>query len=142
MGEADVSEAIELLLMAYPNYKPSNPDGLVDLWIRKFGKVDREVLLLAVDMHIDQSKYFPGPSEIKALLPAAQYKAENKRTELNLYPMRAWAVELENRYYREGRFDREEWEKLIEKYRSLGHEACAETTRKKMEAMVVICKEC
>jgi hypothetical protein len=45
------------------------------------------------------------------------------------------AKELENQYYIEGVFDRDAWMTLVRTYHKLGHEANADSTRRRMEAL-------
>lgn len=138
MSNSDVLGVIETLLVACPSYVPSNVGALVNLWEQKFGDVEGDILRRAVDMHIDSSRFFPAPSQIKELLERAEYQVQRDRAEAaggGLHKLRAQAVFLQEAWYQRGEYNRADWEQLISTYEKLGHEACAASERKRMEAI-------
>jgi len=74
----EVYEIIEMLLDAYPHYKPRNLERLVDTWARKFAGIDIEILQEAADLHLDASTFFPAVHDINAQLATAEYNILNR----------------------------------------------------------------
>jgi hypothetical protein len=135
MSDKDVLEAIETLLSAYPRYDPPNKKSMRDLWLREFSRLDGAVLKKAVELHYKSSKWFPGIHEIRDQLTQAEYMVGNQQAGVSLSDLRVRAKELENQYYIEGVFDRDAWMTLVRTYHKLGHEANADSTRRRMEAL-------
>lgn len=75
----EVAEVINMLLDAYPHYKPRSIPGLVKLWARKFKDTEAEILRKAADMHLDRSKFFPAIHEIVTLLDMAWYEVQDDK---------------------------------------------------------------
>ena len=116
MAEHDqIIKILKTLQAAYPNARTENPAEMVDLWIRKLARFNNQVLAKASDQVIDQSKWFPSIAEFLKAAEIAQedYFAEYQRQS-------ARRIELEERYWLRGQFDREEWEALAREMEAAG----------------------
>jgi hypothetical protein len=49
--------------------------------------------------------------------------------------LRQIAQDLEDKYYLDGIFDRQEWQTLVQSFNGLGYESRADSTRKRMDAI-------
>ena len=134
MARDDVIQALQTLRGAYPKYKAPNVDTLIDLWVRKFGDLEPGILLRAVDLHIDRSVFFPGVAEIKAILAEGVVLNDNSQV-VGFKRLRQIAQDLEDKYYLDGVFDRQEWQTLVQSFNGLGYESRADSTRKRMDAI-------
>jgi hypothetical protein len=47
---AEILAIFRLLRDAYPAFRPENPDGVIDLWLRKFAATPAAVLARAADL--------------------------------------------------------------------------------------------
>ena len=77
-NEKEIIKVVDLLLSAYPHYKPRSIDSMIDLWVDKFRDTNAETLQEAANLHIDDGTFFPAIHDIKAQLPTAEYNILNK----------------------------------------------------------------
>ena len=131
MARADVIKALDELRGGYPSYKPPNLDALVALWVRKFEHIDGDILLRAADLHMDENKYFPSISNIREQLDKAEYQINNERV-VSLHDLRGEVIALENKLWRQDRYDSDEWESLADKYEQHGYQTNADWLRQRI----------
>ena len=60
-------EEIQQLIIAYPNFKSPNPDGLLDVYEKNLSDIPDWLLAKAVAAHIRSSKFFPSVAELREL---------------------------------------------------------------------------
>ena len=77
MTRAELLPLIKTLLGTYPNNGVTDVRSLVDAWELMFGEEDAETVYKACRVHMNTSKWFPKPSEIKARLGLASLMYEN-----------------------------------------------------------------
>jgi hypothetical protein len=135
MAKQDVVKAINELRGAYPYYTPPDKESLIGLWMRHLGTIPGDVLMKAVDLHINRSKFFPGINEIRSVIEEAEYLAGNEQAAVNLDDLRWQFKALEDAYYHDGVFNHQEWVTLERTFHKFGYEARAEHTRRKRESI-------
>lgn len=135
MAKHDIVRAINELRGAYPYYTPPDKESLIGLWVRHLGTIPGDVLMKAVDLHINRSKFFPGINEIRAVIEEAEYLVGNEQAAVSLDDLRRQFKTLEDAYYHEGIFNHQEWVTLERTFHKLGYESRAEYTRRKREAI-------
>jgi hypothetical protein len=135
-SELEIIQTFKLLRDAYPYYKPDNPDGIMDIWVRKLGNTPAPVLKRAAEMHMEANKFFPSLAEmIENLKPAEyavaqeeQHMAEDNSPERK-HERELWAkieslkerfYSLERAYHREQQLNLQEWMDLSREFEAIG----------------------
>jgi len=61
----NLHDEIQQLINAYPNFKPPNPDGLLDVYEKNLSDIPDWLLAAAVEEHIRTSRFFPSVAELR-----------------------------------------------------------------------------
>lgn len=78
MKRTEIINLIKSLLGVYPNTKIEDPKTMVESWEMMFGSDDAETVYKAARIHMQNSKWFPKPSEIKKYMGVAPYLFNEK----------------------------------------------------------------
>ena len=90
MTQEEITSLLEVLMNTYPNTKIKDAQGMVNTWELAFGNMDADVVYQAARAHMDTSKFFPTPADIKSLLVKGQLlydapAAPNRQIEASLH---------------------------------------------------------
>lgn len=72
MTRDEITKLLEMLVAAYPNTKVTDAKVMTDSWELALGYFSAEAVYKAARLHIDRSKFFPTPAEIKDLIVRAE----------------------------------------------------------------------
>jgi len=129
--EDEIHQVFELLSTAYPAYRPTNPDALLELYLRHLESRSLAALLYAAHTHIQQSNYFPSIAEVIKL--AEGYVPPQPQGP----DLRARAVQLEDAAF-EGDLDPAEWEALAVEFEAAGRVSGAYDIRRKAQVYAAL----
>lgn len=131
-----ISDVLNLLASAYPNFgeKVPDPQATLDLYERLLSDVPAPLLLQAAEQHIRSGKWFPSVAELRAqayklsgVIPGQSFAALAPNDTLVGESFR-----LEDEFYQEGRLDLTAWEHLAAAFERLDRPARAEYTHQKL----------
>ena len=65
MTRDEITKLLETLCTCYPYYKVTDPKKTTDLWEMTLGSFTAESVYKAARLHMETSKFFPSPAEIR-----------------------------------------------------------------------------
>ena len=112
MYRDEIIKLLEILSNAYPNTKIRNAGSMASAWEMTLGEFSSEAVYKASRYHMETSKFFPTPSEIRDAIVRAELVYSETATDGNLIEATSSDSDLvfiDGEYYR-----RDEWEEYCE----------------------------
>ena len=93
MERSEIVELLKVVSAVYPHAKINDPKAMVTAWEMLLGEFSAESVYKAARLHMEKSKYFPSPSDIRdnivrakivldtPMVNAIEAPKENKRKE-------------------------------------------------------------
>jgi len=138
----EIQKVLRMLKAAYPNYRPEDPEAMIDVYARKLAQFSAGALEKAVDQYIDHGKFFPTVSELIALARTnSNALTDDQETELDKlarqikqgHELRQEANTLEDLFTYSGELDPDVWEATAKEFESAGHGFGAQRLRERFK---------
>lgn len=71
MNRNEITKLLEILVANYGK-NITDPKTMADSWEMNLGEFSAEAVFKAARLHMETSKYFPNPADIRELIPKAQ----------------------------------------------------------------------
>lgn len=65
MNSKEITQILAILRANYPNVKIENPSAMVKTWEMVLGEFSTEAVMASVKSHMEHSRFFPTPAEIR-----------------------------------------------------------------------------
>ena len=72
MSEKECAQILSIIRTAYPSVKIENAKGMVQAWLMSLGEFSANSVMKAARLHMETSKYFPTPAEIREKIVRAE----------------------------------------------------------------------
>ena len=72
MSEKECAQILSIIRTAYPAVKIENAKGMVQAWLMSLGEFSANSVMKAARLHMETSKYFPTPAEIREKIVRAE----------------------------------------------------------------------
>ena len=72
MDKKEATKVLAILRSIYPHIKIDNPEAMAAGWEMTLGEFSADAVMKAARLHIETSKYFPAPSEIREKIVRAE----------------------------------------------------------------------
>jgi hypothetical protein len=141
-----VVKSLAGLTAAYPNFKPADPDQLIEVWSRKLADFEERILDAAVDQIIEHSKFFPTLNEfLEAAKELRDQASGSDRQKYVQFADTSAQLRFEQLVLEEeavdGEYDPAKWEALAVKMEAAKIEWAAEACRAKSLRVAMVMAE-
>ena len=83
MTEKETMQILAIVRTAYPAIKIENPQGMVQAWYGCLGEFSVDAVMKAARLHMNTSKYFPTPAEIREKIVRAEIAYRDDGIDVN-----------------------------------------------------------
>jgi hypothetical protein len=131
---AEIAAILKTLAEAYPGQRLERPT--LQAYLERLGDIPAHLLAAAAEAHIAQTAWFPKISELRQA--AARLAGTSRFQALDPAPVDHLAAEaqaLEDAFYRQGRLEADEWERLAAQYERLDRPHRAAHAREKLRRL-------
>ena len=82
MNKKETAQILAIVRTAYPNVRIDNPAGTVQAWQMTLGEYSADSVMKAARLHMNTSKFFPTPADIREKIIRAELIYNESEIEL------------------------------------------------------------